>query len=54
VIADHSFQINTDGFILYKDAIVYRLGGKHVNFAQIIKVFGKPEGDEKDIHPAKS
>jgi IS1 family transposase len=51
--AGHGFQINTDGFVPYKDAIVYSLGGKYVHFAQIIKVFGKPEGDEKRYSPSE-
>jgi IS1 family transposase len=51
--ANHKFQINTDGFAAYKDAIVHCLGAKHVDFAQIIKVFGKPEGDEKRYSPSE-
>jgi transposase-like protein/IS1 family transposase len=34
---DHSFQISTDGFPAYRDAIVLSLGAKKVAFAQIIK-----------------
>ena len=51
--ADHSFQINTDGFAAYKDAIIHSLGGKYVDFAQVIKVFGKPEADERRYSPSE-
>jgi transposase-like protein/IS1 family transposase len=51
--ADHSFQVNTDGFAPYRDAMVYSLGSKHIDFAQIIKVFGKPEGDERRYSPSE-
>lgn len=40
-----NFQINTDGFKPYHQAIKASLG-ERVDFAQIVKVFGKPEGDE--------
>lgn len=39
------FQVNTDGFTPYREAFNYALGHR-TDFAQIIKVFGKPEGDE--------
>lgn len=47
-----NFQINTDGFAAYKEAISLSLGTR-VDFAQIIKVFGKPEGDERRYSPAE-
>lgn len=37
--ADQRFQISTDGFPAYRDAIVLHLGAKKVDFAQIIKDF---------------
>jgi transposase-like protein/IS1 family transposase len=37
--ADRRFQISTDGFAAYRDAIVLHLGAKKVDFAQIIKDF---------------
>ncbi len=43
--ADHKFQVNTDGFKAYEDAIVYSLGGKKIDFAQIIKIYGMPENE---------
>jgi transposase-like protein/IS1 family transposase len=49
--ADHSFEVFTDGFTPYRDAIVHSLGGKKVNFAQIVKVFGVPEGEEHRYSP---
>jgi len=34
-----NFQINTDGFPAYKDAIVYSFGAQLVDFAQVIKIY---------------
>lgn len=45
-----NFQINTDGLASYKEAIIYSLGTR-VDFAQIIKVFGRPEGEEQRYSP---
>ncbi len=45
-----NFQINTDGFSAYRDAIVTSLGTR-VDFAQIIKIFGKPEGEDHRYSP---
>lgn len=44
--ADHRFSITTDGFTPYRDAVVLSLGAKKVDFAQIIKVYGKREDDD--------
>lgn len=42
-----NFQINTDGFPPYKDAVVYSLGAQFVDFAQIVKVYkSNPENKE--------
>lgn len=49
--ADHSFAVYTDGFAPYRDAIIHSLGGKKIDFAQIVKVFGKPEGEEHRYSP---
>ncbi|MEW6211024.1 MAG: IS1 family transposase [Acidobacteriota bacterium] len=46
-----NFQITTDGFKPYQHAVVLSLGAQHVDFAQVIKVFGKPEGEEKRYSP---
>jgi IS1 family transposase len=48
-----NFQINTDGFKPYHEAIATSLG-ERVDFAQIVKVFGKPEGEERRYSPATS
>lgn len=45
--ADHCFQINTDGFAPYRDAVVYSLGSKLVDFVQIVKIFGTPESEKE-------
>ncbi len=43
-----NFQINTDGFRAYKDAIVYSLGAQSVDFSQIIKMFrSNPESETR-------
>jgi IS1 family transposase len=39
-----SFQVTTDGFAAYKDAIVLSLGAQRVDFAQLVKIYAhKPE-----------
>ena len=41
-----NFQVNTDGFSAYVDAVSYSLGAQHVDFAQIIKTYASnPEGE---------
>lgn len=43
-----NFQINTDGFAAYKDAVVYSLGAQFVDFAQIIKIYkDNPENETR-------
>ncbi|UVT20929.1 MAG: IS1 family transposase [Nitrospira sp.] len=43
-----NFQITTDGFPLYEDAIVESLGARHVDFAQVIKIYRSiPEGQSR-------
>ena len=45
---DGNFQINTDGFVPYKDAVVHSLGAQHVDFAQIVKIYrNDPEGHKR-------
>jgi IS1 family transposase len=42
------FQVSTDGFVAYRDAVVYSLGGQHVDFAQIVKIYaGSREGEQR-------
>lgn len=44
------FQITTDGFAAYPDAIQYSLGTR-VDFAQLIKVYGSPTDGEHRYSP---
>jgi transposase-like protein/IS1 family transposase len=46
-----NFQINCDGFPCYKEAIDFSFGDR-VDFAQIIKIFGLPDGDERRYSPS--
>jgi transposase-like protein/IS1 family transposase len=48
-----SFQISTDGFAAYKDAVVYSLGGQYVDFAQLVKVYASPRDGEQRYSPAE-
>ena len=45
------FQITTDGFGAYPDAVGYSLGTR-VDYAQLIKVYGSPADDEHRYSPA--
>ncbi len=49
--ADHSFQVTTDGFAQYRDTIIHELGHKQIDFAQLIKIYAAPEGDEHRYSP---
>jgi transposase-like protein/IS1 family transposase len=49
--SDESFQITTDGFASYRDTITHELGHKNIDFAQIIKVYATPKGDEHRYSP---
>ena len=43
-----NFQINTDGFAPYRDAVVYSLGAQKVDFAQVIKIYQhNPESETR-------
>jgi IS1 family transposase len=46
-----NFQINTDGFPAYKEAISYSLGAQFVDFAQVIKVYQNTPESEKRYSP---
>lgn len=48
-----SFQINTDGFPAYKDAVIYSLGGQLVDFAQVVKIYRSPS-PEREIRYSPS
>lgn len=44
------FQITTDGFKAYTDAIHYSLGTR-VDYAQLVKVYGTPSDGERNYSP---
>ncbi|MEK6333932.1 MAG: hypothetical protein AABM67_03225 [Acidobacteriota bacterium] len=48
-----SFQISTDGFGPYRDAVVMSLGVQRVSFAQLIKVYRSNPMDETRYSPAE-
>ena len=50
---DGNFQVTTDGFAAYKDAIVYSLGAQKVDFAQLIKIYQNTVETETRYSPAK-
>lgn len=48
VATEGNFQITTDAFPAYKDAIIHSLGAQHVDFAQVIKVYrSNPESETR-------
>ncbi len=47
-----NFQINTDGFPTYRDAVIYSLGGQYVDFAQIIKIYQSNPDNEVRYSPS--
>lgn len=48
------FQLTTDGFVAYPDAVTYSLGTR-VDFAQPVKIYAQPEqgGGERRYSPAE-
>jgi transposase-like protein/IS1 family transposase len=48
-----NFQINTDGFAPYRDAVVYSLGAQKVDFAQVIKIYRSTPESETRYSPSK-
>jgi IS1 family transposase len=48
-----SFQVSTDGFKAYQDAMVYSLGMHQIDFAQIIKIYGRDVENETRYSPAQ-
>src|ERR1044072_1292074 len=48
-----SFQVSTDGFKAYQDAIVYSLGMHQIDFAQIVKIYGREVENETRYSPAE-
>jgi transposase-like protein/IS1 family transposase len=51
---ENRFQLTTDGFAAYPDAVAYSLGTR-VDFAQLVKIYAQPEqgGGEKRYSPAE-
>jgi transposase-like protein/IS1 family transposase len=49
--SDDTFQITTDGFAQYRDAIEMELGHKNVDFAQLIKIYAVPDSHEHRYSP---
>ena len=48
-----SFQVTTDGFAAYRDAVVMSLGVQRVSFAQLIKIYRSLVMDEARYSPAE-
>src|SRR6185312_14877811 len=44
------FQLTTDGYTPYQTAIPNTLGSR-VDFARLVKVYGRPEGEERQYSP---
>lgn len=50
---DGDFQVSTDSFPAYSEAISYSLGAQNVDFAQIIKTYVNNPESEKRYSPGK-
>jgi IS1 family transposase len=48
-----SFQVSTDVFKAYQDAMIYSLGMHQIDFAQIIKLYGRDVESETRYSPAQ-
>lgn len=48
-----SFQVTTDGFRAYQNAIVMSLGAQHVDFAQLVKMYAANPENERRYSPAE-
>ena len=48
-----SFQVTTDGFAPYRDAIVLSLGAQGVDFAQLVKLYASNSESETRYSPAE-
>jgi transposase-like protein/IS1 family transposase len=48
----YDFQVTTDGFIPYRDAVVMSLGVQHINFAQLVKRYANNPDTETRYSPA--
>lgn len=48
-----NFQISTDGFSAYREAISYSLGAQHVDFAMIVKQYASTTESETRYSPSE-
>lgn len=49
---ENRFQVSTDGFPAYPDAMAYSLGTR-VDYAKLVKIYGAPEPDEHRYSPSR-
>ncbi len=49
----NNFQLTTDGFKPYRDVVVHSLGGRYIDFAQLIKVYAPPREGEQRYSPGE-
>jgi len=49
---ENRFQVSTDGFAAYADALAYSLGTR-VDYAKLVKIYGAPEPDEHRYSPSR-
>lgn len=47
-----TFQVTTDGFAAYRDAIVHSMGAQKIDFAQYVKVYAASREGEQRYSPA--
>jgi IS1 family transposase len=48
-----NFQLSSDGFKAYQDAVIHSLGMHQIDFAQIIKIYGRDVENETRYSPAE-
>ncbi|MEA2172905.1 MAG: hypothetical protein QOD00_497 [Blastocatellia bacterium] len=49
---ENRFQVSTDGFPAYPDAMAYSLGTR-VDYAKLVKIYGPSQGDEHRYSPSR-
>ncbi len=49
---ENRFQVSTDGFAAYQDALSYSLGTR-VDYAKLVKIYGAPQDDEHRYSPSR-
>jgi IS1 family transposase len=45
------WQLTTDGFKAYQNAVIHSLGARDVDFAQLVKVYAHPSADDHTYSP---